>query len=208
MRYILLAALASCAGPGLDTVQLPLPTNGVDGAPGLDGQAGADGQDGVDGADGSNGAAGANGKSLVSQSRPASNLECPSSLGSAIDVYLDMDSSLTVSGGDVLQSGLVACNGVAGTNGANAAASVTGFNFTSTTACINLGSGYSANKSSSGSDSIRIFPNSICGVGAVNTLVEGGDEVFYASDSVLFIIEGNNSGTIAPLVLRKVVFNL
>ncbi len=202
MRYVLLAALASCAGPGLDTVQLPLPTNGVDGAPGLDGQAGVDGQDGEAGT------SGLNGKSLISQSRAASNIECPASLGTAVDIYLDMDNSFTVSAGDQFQSGLVACNGIAGTNGANAVASVAGFGFTNTTACQDLGNNRSANKSSTTTDSIRIYPNSTCQGSAINTLGEGGDEIYYLSDNIIYIVEGNNSGTIAPLTIRRVVFNL
>lgn len=204
---MVLALLAGCGVPG-QSISLPEPINGVDGQTGAQGQPGTNGQDGVDGAGGVDGTNGSNGKSLVSQSRAATNIECASSLGTAVDIYLDMDNSFTVSAGDQFQSGLVACNGIAGTNGANAVASVTGFGFTNTTACQDLGNNRSANKSSTTTDSVRIYPNSTCQGSAINTLGEGGDEIYYLSDNIIYIIEGNNSGTIAPLTIRRVVFNL
>jgi hypothetical protein len=186
MKYkILLAAmLASCGSP--QTQLLP----GINGINGVDG---ADGADGV------------NGLALISQARTATALECPSSTGTAIDVYQDTDSSGTVSAGDVFQSGLVSCNG---TDGNNSVASVTSFNFTNHVSCFDLGNNFSAKKSSTTANDVRIYPNSSCSGSHVNSLAEGSDEVFQVTDNMLLILEGNNSGTIAPLTIRRILFNL
>lgn len=213
-RFLMLVLLSGC-GSGLpnDSVEI-IAKDGKDGLPGKDGENGQDGVDGEDGQDGAagqngaNGLNGSNGHSLVTQSRVATALECPLSSGTAVDIFIDIDDSYAVSFGDIFQSGLVACNGVNGVNGSNALASVTGFSFSNTTTCRNLGDNFSANKSSSNSDSVRIFPNSSCSGSSINTLSEGGDEIYQASDSLLFVLEGNNSGSVAPLTLRKMVFSL
>lgn len=165
------------------------------------------GQDGKDGSNGVDGTNGVNGASLVSISRAATALECPTSLGSAVDIYLDLDNSFTVTSGDMLQSGLVACNGNNGTNGLNATASAVGFNFTGTVSCQDIGYGYSAKKSTSTSSEIRLYPNSSCLGSDINRLSEGGDEVFSPSSNVVYILEGNDSGSIGVLTLRRLVFN-
>lgn len=162
-------------------------------------------KDGANGENGQDGQDGQNGKSLVSQARIATSLECPSSAGSAVDIYLDNDDSGAVSLGDSFQSGLVACNGV---NGQNAVANTTGYDFTNTTACINLGEGFSGKKSSSSSSSVRLYIGATCAGSILNELSEGGDEIFSPSASVLFILEGANSGLMAPLVIRKVKYNI
>ncbi len=59
---------------------------------------------------------GSNGHSLVSQVNTASELECTSG-GTRLDVYLDMDNTLTASDGDLYQGSLVACNGSNGLSG-------------------------------------------------------------------------------------------
>jgi hypothetical protein len=164
-----------------------------------------DGANGENGQDGQNGSNGLNGKSLVSQARIATSLECPSSAGSAVDIYVDNDNSGTVSLGDSFQSGLVACNGI---NGQNAVANTTGYDFTNTTACIDLGEGFSGKKSSSSSNSVRLYIGATCAGSTLNELSEGGDEIFSPSASVLFILEGANSGLMAPLVIRKVKYNI
>lgn len=219
-KLLMLAVLAGCgenviplASPikgedGVDGTNGENGTDGINGADGEDGLNGADGADGLDGAAGVAGANGTNGLSLVSQSRSATVIECPSSLGTAVDIFVDFDNSFTVTPGDVFQSGLVACNGVAGSNGSNAVASVTGFNFTGTTACRDLGFNLSGAKTSTTSNNVRLYPNSTCQGSHINELAEGSDEIYYASDSVIYILEGNNSGTIAPLSIRRLVFNL
>lgn len=63
------------------------------------------------------GAPGANGHSLVSQYMAATELECDANGGSRLDIYIDMDDSLTPSEGDVYQNSLIACNGLNGVNG-------------------------------------------------------------------------------------------
>jgi len=67
---------------------------------------------------GPRGATGANGHSLVSHFVAATALECPAG-GSRLDIFLDSDDSLTVSGSDVFESSLIACNGANGLNGIN-----------------------------------------------------------------------------------------
>lgn len=59
---------------------------------------------------------GANGHSLVSQFVESCKLECQNG-GSRLDIYLDLDDSLSVSEGDLYQNSLVACNGANGLNG-------------------------------------------------------------------------------------------
>jgi len=65
------------------------------------------------------GANGANGHSLVSQYMPASELECDAQGGSRLDIYMDLDDSLTPSEGDLYENSIVACNGASGNNGEN-----------------------------------------------------------------------------------------
>lgn len=99
-----LVCLISC-GPTREVVQI------YTGTPGATGETGATGEKGDKGDDG------ANGHSLVSQYMPATSLECDSTGGSRLDVYVDLDDSLTASEGDVYLNSLVACNGLNGLNG-------------------------------------------------------------------------------------------
>lgn len=69
---------------------------------------------GQNGADGQNGA---NGHSLVSETNEASGCECGEAGGQRLDIYVDLDDSLSASEGDVYQGSLVACNGSNGLNG-------------------------------------------------------------------------------------------
>lgn len=89
------------------------------GCAGKDGAAGANGRDGVDGTPGigTPGQGGQNGHSIVANSRVATALECVASAGTAVDFYLDLDGSLNFSAGDLLQAGVVACNGINGQDG-------------------------------------------------------------------------------------------
>ncbi len=65
---------------------------------------------------GPQGPGGANGHSVVSQYLPAGELECAST-GNRLDLYLDLDDSLSVTEGDLYQGSLVACDGLNGANG-------------------------------------------------------------------------------------------
>lgn len=60
---------------------------------------------------------GANGHSLVSRYVNVSGCECDEQGGSRLDIYLDLDDSLSVSEGDVYSNSLVACNGANGLQG-------------------------------------------------------------------------------------------
>ena len=66
---------------------------------------------------GANGTDGKNGHSLVSQYMAATELECDANGGSRLDIYIDLDDSLTPSDGDRYQNSIVACNGLNGLNG-------------------------------------------------------------------------------------------
>lgn len=220
IKYLIPLILIQCGGgPNIQDSQNVSETKGEkgevgekgsDGTNGTNGEQGLPGSNGMDGTDGINGS---NGHSIVSVSRLATNLECPGLGGSAVDFYLDVDDSLSVSVNDVLQSGVVACNG---SNGLNSMASVSVFNFVNSSACQTIVSGeLFANKASSNSNKIRLYNNELeCinksgsgnNTGRINELCEGHDELFYHSDSVLVIIEGSNSGSV-PLRLRKIVFN-
>ncbi len=99
---LLASMMASC---GTDkTIQL------------LQGPAGANGADGKDGANGKDGKDGANGHSLASQFMSATELECANG-GSRLDIYLDLDDSLSASEDDSYLGSLVACNGANGLDG-------------------------------------------------------------------------------------------
>jgi len=73
----------------------------------------------INGTPGNDGRDGANGHSLVSQYMDATELECDSAGGGRLDIYIDMDDSLTASDGDQYQNSLVACNGLNGLNGSD-----------------------------------------------------------------------------------------
>ena len=74
------------------------------------------GPTGPTGTSGTNGQDGENGHSLVSSYSSASELECATG-GNRLDIYLDLDDSLTVTEDDVYQNSLVACNGLNGLQG-------------------------------------------------------------------------------------------
>lgn len=116
MKNCFLTTIIVCtsilSGCGKDHVTL----QGLNGSPGANGSNGSNGADGKDGA---------NGHSLVSQYLSASEFECESS-GSRLDIYLDMDDSLSVSESDVYLNSLVACNGANGLNGQDGAAGAQG----------------------------------------------------------------------------------
>ncbi len=98
MRYIVLMLMFAMVGCQSETVQL------IPGPTGLTGAVGA---------------SGANGHSLVSEMVEASWCECDWRGGNRLDIYLDLDDSLSVSEGDTFQSALIACNGMNGLNGEN-----------------------------------------------------------------------------------------
>jgi hypothetical protein len=109
MRLALLGCLVFMLGcnPKREVVEV---INGKDGVPGQAGQTGASGSDGLNGSDGMNG------HSIVSMTSEASRCECEAG-GSRLDMYIDMDDSLSVSEGDLFSNSLVVCNGQNGRNG-------------------------------------------------------------------------------------------
>lgn len=122
--YLLLTALfvISCgSSETLKLIPVAPASNGADGKGGVAGVNGTDGTNGVDGIngkDGTNGLDGANGHSLVSRYHSPSLFECWTG-GTRLDIYIDMDDSLSVSHGDIYQNSLVACNGKNGRDGRN-----------------------------------------------------------------------------------------
>jgi len=104
---ILLAILGGCSdNTTLKLVQGPAGTNGIDGT------------------NGANGLNGSNGHSLVSE-YVETDLECETN-GQRLDIYLDLDDSLSVSEGDIFMNSLIVCNGTNGLNGLNGADGQTG----------------------------------------------------------------------------------
>jgi hypothetical protein len=67
------------------------------------------------------GADGANGHAIASAFSEASQCEC-SNGGTRLDLYLDLDDSLSASEADQYQGSIIACNGLNGLNGENGAA--------------------------------------------------------------------------------------
>lgn len=85
------------------------------------GDVGPKGSQGDAGAEGPAGPQGANGHSLVSETVAASALECAVS-GQRLDIYVDLDDSLSLSAGDQFSSSLISCNGANGLDGAQGVA--------------------------------------------------------------------------------------
>ncbi len=108
MKYIVLLSCLMFTACNSATVQL------------IPGPAGAAGDTGLQGLPG------ASGHSLVSETNSATWCECDSQGGSRLDVYLDMDDSLSLTEGDMFQSALVACNGANGLNGQDGLAGTEG----------------------------------------------------------------------------------
>ena len=79
----------------------------------------------VDIISGKDGAPGANGHSIVSVYKSASEVEC-SSGGSRLDMYLDLDDSLSATDADSYTNSLVVCNGSNGLNGSHGVAGAQG----------------------------------------------------------------------------------
>jgi hypothetical protein len=77
----------------------------------------------VQGLPGPQGPQGANGHSLTSEFTQVSveSLACAGTGGSSLDIYLDLDDSLTLTEGDLYTGSLVACNGANGLNGQDGA---------------------------------------------------------------------------------------
>jgi len=98
---LLLASIAAGCAPDREVVEI------YKGVPGPQGEQGPQGPQGE------------NGHSLVSETVEAGEIECDSAGGNRLDIYVDMDDSLSVSEGDVFQSALIACNGLNGLNGAD-----------------------------------------------------------------------------------------
>lgn len=99
---ILALALAACS-PAREVVEA---SKGDTGAQGPMGPAGPTGPQG------------ANGHSLVSEVTQVYGCACDEAGGQSLDIYIDLDDSLTVSEGDLYSSSLIACNGHNGLNGA------------------------------------------------------------------------------------------
>lgn len=91
----------------------------------IESQKGDRGDQGVPGNTGAPGQNGQNGHSLVSQYMAATELECVNG-GNRLDIYIDVDDSLTPSEGDVYQNSLIACNGTNGVDGTNGTNGVDG----------------------------------------------------------------------------------
>lgn len=64
---------------------------------------------GINNSDGAQGPRGFTGHSIVAQTVSATESECPDG-GIRVDLYIDIDDSLTVSKGDTYQSSIVSCN--------------------------------------------------------------------------------------------------
>lgn len=82
---------------------------------------------GKDGTNGHGGTNGLNGKSIVSTYNESSELECQSG-GQRLDLYLDMDYSLSVTEGDQYMNSLTVCNGSNGLSGIDGVSGTDGEN--------------------------------------------------------------------------------
>ncbi len=73
-----------------------------------------------------NGLNGSNGHSLVSQYVSCTQLECGEAGGTRLDIYIDLDDSLSATEADLYSNSLVACNGSNGLQGEPGSAGPTG----------------------------------------------------------------------------------
>jgi hypothetical protein len=109
-KLVLVCLLMSCTGAlEIDVKQGPK---------------GNDGTNGVDGKDG------LNGHSIASQIVNISAGVLCTAGGNSLDIYLDMDDTLTVTSLDTYQGSLITCNGVNGLNGTNGLDGTNGTNGT------------------------------------------------------------------------------
>ena len=108
---IVLLALSGCAKNGSDGLA------GAKGDTGSTGSQGGQGEAGANGADGSNGSDGHSLVSMVTLLEIGDEI-CPSG-GQSLDIYLDTDSSLSVTENDFFENSLIACNGSNGLDGNN-----------------------------------------------------------------------------------------
>lgn len=193
---------------------------GDSGPKGEQGSPGVNGQDGATGAVGPQGLPGINGHSILSSSRTATALECSVS-GAALDVYLDLDDSLTISSGDLLQSTLVACNGSAGPQGVQGPAGADGVNasaivkktpsvgFLTTTCVLVQGTTLYVRKRNTSSGNLDVDLYNTLGncnsqSSSIVRLNAGNNETYWEGISVLLITDGTSNSN---LLIRSLTFN-
>jgi hypothetical protein len=210
LALVLGLMLSACAGK-----------DGTSGKDGLNGNPGAPGTPGLIGLPGGNGN---NGHSIVALQRAATNVECTQTQGKAVDFYVDLDDSFTVTAGDLLQAGIVACNGLNGTDGtdgqdgadgqtgAQGIPGTPGSNATMTTvplvavfSCIFVHNSIYARKSSETdvglyTDSNCTSQNQIVDANLV-TMNSARNEV-YTTGNILLILEGTGTS----MVIKKLVY--
>lgn len=179
---------------------------------GSNGSNGASGHDGSSGSDGTNGGNGLNGHDVVSVARIATSLECPLNGGTAVDFYMDLDSSETYTSGDLLESGVVACNGTNGVNGSNGSNGTNGSNGSSavmtaytlvSNVCTQVDTSMYAMKVNN-TDVTLYTANTCLAANQVDTgnVLNYDYNELYATGNTLFIVEGSSTS----LVLRKLVY--
>lgn len=191
-------------------------TPGSSGRAGIDGQSGVDGSSGAAGQEGETGSAGPRGHSVVAKARTATILECTQTPGTAVDFYLDKDDSLNWTPGDVLQAGVVTCNGMAGVNGTNGsngsdgAPGSAGTNATmvsislSATACQAAATGIWVRRDG---DQASLYTASDCNIPSTinmgnNVALTAQANEVYTSGNTVLIVEGQG----ANMVLKKLVY--
>lgn len=177
--------------------------NGTAGEDGLNGDNGLNGSDGTNGTNGSNGVSG---HSLVTEIRSATLIECSTS-GQALDVYLDIDDTLSKTPGDAFQNSIVTCNGAAGpagANGTNAVAVVTRIpgigNLTTTCVSVPNTTYYIRKRSASVSDyDVEVYGSMAnCSVRSSRLVLlnSSTNEYCWANESVLITTEGFSNSTV------------
>lgn len=113
--------------------------------------------------------------------------------GSSVDLYLDLDNTLSVTEGDLYQSTVFACNGIDGAVGpAGPSGTMTATIFPNDTTCRSVGGGFFAKKSSSTSDRIRFYTTAACSGTYVRELRPCCDEAFWPSSITGFFMDGTS----------------
>jgi hypothetical protein len=173
---------------------------------GVQGETGADSDVvGPSGTNGTNGANGTNGHSIVSNSRTATGGECGTG-GTALDVYTDLDDSLTYTVGDTLQNTLVACTGAAGPTGAqgsSATANITTINSLTTT-CVAAGTHFVRLRQAASCDVDVYTTNTNCSgqLSRVKRLTASADEFYWTGANQLLTVECSTTNVVTVKVIN------
>jgi len=167
--------LIGCTGE--KTINVPIPTNGTNGLDGAIGPQGPSGNDGQQGDKGDTGDVGPQG-----------------SMG---------NDGIDGAKGDTGDVGPQGPAGQDGIDGQDASSTMTTFSFGHSTTCQLIDTHISAKKQSTNSNDLRLYFSNNC-TGSYETLEKNQNEIMVLSNTMILMVEGDNS---TGITLKKLVFN-